>query len=279
MPHLATGKLDSSVGNYLPSPPLSFAALAAAIALHGALLGLLMHVQVSTAKLEMPKPLMVSLLPAPVAVEPEAPVQAELLPQPAPQIPVEPKHEMEPEIKPIVELEPIPEPDPEIKPEPEPEPKPKQKPKKVKKRAPKPVKLAEEKPPTSIEPPAQPIAPPEPEPTELALAPPRPAPEPPPAAEPIYNPPRFSAAYLSNPPPAYPRLSRRMGEQGKVLLRVLVSDDGSSKKVEIESSSGSSRLDQAASEAVANWRFVPAKRGEQAIAAWVVVPIVFSLEG
>ncbi|MFI3119611.1 MAG: TonB family protein, partial [Methylococcaceae bacterium] len=43
--------------------------------------------------------------------------------------------------------------------------------------------------------------------------------------------------------------------------------------------SGSSRLDQAALEAVKKWRFVPAKRGEQAVSASVVVPVRFSIEG
>jgi len=47
--------------------------------------------------------------------------------------------------------------------------------------------------------------------------------------------------------------------------------------VELKSTSGSERLDQAALDAVRQWRFVPAKRGSEAIAAWVVVPISFSL--
>jgi protein TonB len=89
---------------------------------------------------------------------------------------------------------------------------------------------------------------------------------------------RFDADYLHNPNPVYPHASRRLGEQGKVLLRVFVSAAGIAEKVEIKLSSGFARLDQAAEEAVARWRFVPAKRGEQAIAAWVQVPITFQLE-
>ncbi len=89
---------------------------------------------------------------------------------------------------------------------------------------------------------------------------------------------RFDADYLHNPKPVYPHASRRLGEQGKVLLRVFVSAAGLAEKVEIKLSSGFARLDQAAEEAVARWRFVPAKRGEQAIAAWVQVPITFQLE-
>jgi protein TonB len=89
---------------------------------------------------------------------------------------------------------------------------------------------------------------------------------------------RFDADYLHNPKPAYPHASRRLGEQGKVLLRVFVSAAGLAEKVEIKLSSGFVRLDQAAEEAVGRWRFVPARRGEQAIAAWVQVPITFQLE-
>jgi periplasmic protein TonB len=91
--------------------------------------------------------------------------------------------------------------------------------------------------------------------------------------------PRFDAAYLNNPRPEYPRLARRMGEHGKVTLRVFVSSAGMPDKVEIRSSSGSPRLDQAAREAVEQWKFVPARQGEEPVAAWVLVPITFVLEG
>lgn len=92
-------------------------------------------------------------------------------------------------------------------------------------------------------------------------------------------PPSFFAAYLENPPPAYPAISRRLGEQGKVLLRVLVSADGRAERVELKGSSGSTRLDRAALDAVRQWRFVPARQGEKTLAAWVLVPISFQLEG
>jgi len=91
--------------------------------------------------------------------------------------------------------------------------------------------------------------------------------------------PRFDAAYLQNPPPAYPALARRLGEQGRVLLRVLVTAEGMADRVELKASSGTDRLDRAALDAVKRWRFVPARQGEQAVSAWVVVPISFSLEG
>lgn len=90
--------------------------------------------------------------------------------------------------------------------------------------------------------------------------------------------PRFDASYLDNPKPVYPATSRRLGEQGKVLLRVLVSAAGLAEKVELKASSNFARLDQAAQEAVGRWRFVPARRGEQAIAAWVQVPVTFQLD-
>ena len=89
---------------------------------------------------------------------------------------------------------------------------------------------------------------------------------------------RFDAAYLNNPPPVYPVLSRRKREQGKVLLRVQVSAQGAAERVAIQTSSGHVRLDSAALEAVKRWRFVPARRGGEAVAASVVVPIVFRLD-
>jgi len=89
---------------------------------------------------------------------------------------------------------------------------------------------------------------------------------------------RFDAAYLQNPAPKYPPISRRLGEEGKVLLRVKVAPDGSATAVELERSSSFERLDEAARQVVAHWRFVPAKRGDVAIEASVIVPIVFRLD-
>lgn len=89
--------------------------------------------------------------------------------------------------------------------------------------------------------------------------------------------PRFDANYLDNPKPPYPGLSKRNGEQGVVHLRVYVNADGSVARLELKRSSGHARLDQSAMNTVQNWRFVPARQGNQAIAAWVVVPINFTL--
>ena len=89
---------------------------------------------------------------------------------------------------------------------------------------------------------------------------------------------RFDADYLSNPKPVYPVGSRRLGEEGTVLLRVKVSPGGTPINVEIKRSCGFPRLDEAARLAVEQWRFVPARRGDEAVESWVSVPIVFSLQ-
>jgi periplasmic protein TonB len=90
---------------------------------------------------------------------------------------------------------------------------------------------------------------------------------------------RFDADYLQNPSPVYPPMSRRLGEEGKVILRVLVEPAGVPSTIEIKVSSGSVRLDQAALDAVRRWKFVPAKQGADAVTAWVLVPILFNLRG
>jgi len=90
---------------------------------------------------------------------------------------------------------------------------------------------------------------------------------------------RFDADYLNNPAPSYPQLSRRMREEGKVVLRVVVAADGAPRHIEISQGSGSERLDKAARSAVERWRFVPARQGDRAIEAAVLVPIIFKLEG
>ena len=92
------------------------------------------------------------------------------------------------------------------------------------------------------------------------------------------TPPAFNAAYLRNPPPRYPPAARRNGDEGQVMLKVLVSAEGAPVRVELDQSSGSSLLDGAALEAVRGWRFVPARRGVQNVDGWVRVPLVFRLE-
>lgn len=120
--------------------------------------------------------------------------------------------------------------------------------------------------------PSRESAPPEaPQPPIAAVQVPAPAPVP-------LTPPVFNADYLHNPPPAYPPLSRRLGEEGRVILRVLVNAAGRTDDVQVRDSSGHARLDEAARETVRAWRFVPAKRGEEPVAAWVLIPISFRLE-
>ena len=90
--------------------------------------------------------------------------------------------------------------------------------------------------------------------------------------------PSSNADYLQNPKPAYPPLSRRLGEQGKVIVRVLIGADGVPRKAELHQSSGFDRLDRAALDTTLKWRYVPGKRGGMAEEMWFNVPINFVLE-
>jgi len=119
--------------------------------------------------------------------------------------------------------------------------------------------------------------------TPAPVAPPAPvtvAPAAPPAppAPPAVQLPSTNADYLQNPKPAYPALSKRLNEQGKVVLRVLISTEGTAKNAEIRQSSGYDRLDQAALATVLKWRYVPGKRGGVPEEMWFNVPINFVLE-
>ena len=120
--------------------------------------------------------------------------------------------------------------------------------------------------------------------SSFVVAPQPPAPPPQPVVAPSVPAPvavvaaRFDADYLHNPKPVYPALSRRMNEEGKVLLKVRVSAQGTALDVAISKSSGFPRLDAAAVDAVTRWRFVPARRGDEAIDSSVVVPITFAFE-
>ena len=106
------------------------------------------------------------------------------------------------------------------------------------------------------------------------------APPPPPAppAPPRIQLPSSQADHLHNPKPAYPPLSKRLGEQGRVVVRVRIEADGTASLAEIHTSSGYDRLDQAARQTVLRWRYVPAQRDGVPEAMWFNVPIQFILE-
>ena len=99
------------------------------------------------------------------------------------------------------------------------------------------------------------------------------------AATPTQSQARFDADYLHNPTPVYPAFSLRLREEGRVLLKVWVTAQGVAKQVLMARSSGYTRLDEAALVAVRQWRFVPARSGEEPMDSWVLVPVQFSLRG
>lgn len=86
-------------------------------------------------------------------------------------------------------------------------------------------------------------------------------------------------ATAQNPPPAYPAMSRRNGEQGRVTLRVAVDPEGRVLGIEVVETSGHLALDEAARRAVREWRFQPAMQDGRPVLASARVGITFRLEG
>lgn len=172
-------------------------------------------------------------------------------------------------------------PAPKVEPPPPPQPKPVQRPLVAQKSqpppAPQPVAIPDSTPapgaPTGIVTPQPPLPP-----ITAPVPPPAPAVPPAPASPAKVELPSSDADYLQNPPPAYPPISKRLGEQGKVVVRVLIGPDGTAQKAEIRQSSGFERLDRAAMATVLRWRYVPGKRSGVAEAMWFNVPITFVLE-
>ena len=158
-------------------------------------------------------------------------------------------------------------------------------------------KQAPPPPPEPATPPPPPLEKPEPKPapkplpkaapSERAVKAPEPEPAPPaetpaeptPAAlgpAPVV-PPRAEAGQLSNPAPIYPSLSRRLREEGTVVLEILIKADGTVGEVKIKSSSGFKRLDETAAKAVSQWRYSPATQGDKKIDFWYEQPVEFYL--
>jgi periplasmic protein TonB len=127
--------------------------------------------------------------------------------------------------------------------------------------APAPVQTA---PPAPLLPPTVPVA---------VIASPAPAPL---SAKVVL--PSSDGEYLHNPKPIYPSMSKRLGEQGNVDIRIFVSAEGLPQKVELLKTSGFERLDQAALAVVTRWTFVPGKRGGVPEAMWMSTKIKFEME-
>ena len=125
---------------------------------------------------------------------------------------------------------------------------------------------------TTPQPPAPPIAAPVSEAPSVSPAPPAPP------APPRIQLPDSNADYLNNRPPVYPPLSRRLGEQGQVVVRVFIGTDGKASRAELRTSSGFDRLDQAALRTAQEWTYVPGKVNGEPKAMWFNVPIRFVLE-
>lgn len=163
-------------------------------------------------------------------------------------------------------------------------------PKPVERKAPPPVEpphrhLAAKAPVTSpleavepLPPPAPAIEPaPEPAPVELPAPVPTPAPAKP--AGPMMLNAELALACTQRTPPAYPRMSRRLGETGKTVLRVELDETGQVGAAQVITSSGFERLDAAALAAVKTWRCRPAQRDGAAVRSVATQPFNFTLEG
>lgn len=87
------------------------------------------------------------------------------------------------------------------------------------------------------------------------------------------------ASQASSPSPAYPAVSRRLAEEGRVMLRVRVLASGDPGEVQLHKSSGFDRLDAAAVAAVKQFKFNPARtRSGRAVDSWVTFPIQYALK-
>lgn len=103
-----------------------------------------------------------------------------------------------------------------------------------------------------------------------------------PAPSPPAQPARTSASEAAYAPtnrkPPYPRLSRINEEEGIVVLRVLVKEDGTAGPVEIKHSSGYPLLDESARSTVQAWRFKPATVDGKPVSEWYQLSIPFTLQ-
>lgn len=250
--------------------------LAAAIALHGALLLAVLHglKPQPVDALVTPREVIVSLVPLTMQA-PAARIAPRIAPQPAP----------------VVRPTPAVRPAPQATPQPIPVPAPAQ----AQIPAPAPVQrsvVAEAPAPAPAQathaPTPAPSLAPSPAPA-VAAAMPAPVAEPKVAPAPVQPPAPAQAAtergpmtvssveYLQAPKPDYPLSAKRAGEQGKVIVRVLVDDKGHPERADIRESAGYPKLDEAARQAVLRASFKPHVEDGRAVPVYVLVPISFNL--
>lgn len=161
-------------------------------------------------------------------------------------------------------------------------------PKPIKKQEqPKPVKVTPPRPQPKLTPtplPPAPDLPPVPTAPVVAAAPPTPpapapVPETPaPAAPSVPRAVGLGEIQCTRPAPSYPPVARRMGEEGRAVIKIVTDDTGRVIRSTIVESSGSSRLDQAAMDAVRNMRCKPYTENGRAVSATANQPIVFKLD-
>jgi protein TonB len=84
--------------------------------------------------------------------------------------------------------------------------------------------------------------------------------------------------YYRNPKPRYPRIARKQGYEGIVVLKVEILPNGRVGQIRVKKSSGYRMLDRSALKTVKGWKFIPAKRGEDPIGMWAEIPIRFELD-
>jgi len=174
----------------------------------------------------------------------------------------------------LVNFIPSPKPKEESKPEPPP-PAPKPQPVKKPQSKPQSQQIVAEAPVVSASEPVASPALPEPEPVAVAAveAPPQMAPDP------VTLSSELSVACPELNAPAYPPLSRRLGEEGKLVLRVELDENGRVNVAHVVNSSGFKRLDEAAMVAVKTWRCNPPHRNGQPVRAIALQPFNFVLQG
>jgi protein TonB len=234
-------------GSGIRAVPLALIVLLHAALLYAALYGMKHPVAIPT----VPREVIATLItPQPAPTPPQ--------PQPTPPAP-------QPEPKPAPKV--TPKPTPVVKkaapPKPTPKPAPEPTEKSISTPAPPPVVAAPSAPEPQVA--AAPAAPPAPP------APPAPAAPAPPKTV-------SGVEYVQPPQPDYPPIAKRMGEEGKVMLRVLVSEHGRPEKVDVQKSSGSARLDEAARQAALRAVFKPHLEDGRPVAVYALIPINFSIQ-
>ena len=88
---------------------------------------------------------------------------------------------------------------------------------------------------------------------------------------------KYKIGTIENPHPEYPIIARKKGWQGRLLLAVHVDKNGNVLNIHVKETSGFEVLDKVSIKTLSDWKFLPARLGDNYVEDNLNIPVSFKL--